>query len=258
MLTVANIVITCLLWGILAFTVIHQRKKRKLGASRLVIESATYGAIEGGGVDYVVTECLQKMASNDGLTFQVLNHNFVVDGVNFVPDDPKAYKKKRLKLTYSYAGGVKHTLRRVEGEETCLVLPEDPYIEGFPLLRLEVIDMWRRLQKFGAIHRKRIEAELDASNNKSPFNALLIGSPDQRLTADYESSLKAKIVDLYLQLVVSGVGNERLMRLVYNANSCDDIEEMKGIFWAMAQNISKEDDEAARVPGRPGSPRKIR
>ena len=40
-----------------------------------------------------------------------------------------------------------------------MILPEDPYIEGFPLLQLEVIDTRSKLERFFHNHQKRVQDE---------------------------------------------------------------------------------------------------
>ena len=247
--------------NVLAWRMWARIVKRGKREQKLVIDDATYGAIEGGGVDYDVTECLQKMALQNGLAFEILNHNFIANGINFVPDDPKAYKKKRLKLTYSYAGGPTHTIRRCE--ETFLVLPEDPYIEGFPLLRLEVINAWSKLGRFFKDQKKRVLDEQVSDAGRA--GALLYSAtPDPYLAAEYERSLKSEMVDLHQCLMIYGIRDNQLKQLVcglrqpvYGANCRDAIETMMEILWQIAPKIAEEDDEKTRIPGRAGSPEAI-
>ena len=70
--------------------------------SKLKIHWATYRAMNGQAETYDVTECLQKMVCGDGLVLQIENHNFVVDGRNYVPKDPLPGKKKQLEVGYSF------------------------------------------------------------------------------------------------------------------------------------------------------------
>ncbi len=215
---------------------------------KLVIDSATYGAIEGGGIDYPVEEFLNQVAGANGLAFEIQNANFQVNGWNYVPIDPKEYKKKRLKLTYSYAGGPSHTIRRREGGR--LVLPEDSYIEGFPLLRLDVINAWNKLQIFFNDHKKRILDGCVSDENRTAKLLYFAKSPDTYLTVDYDQSLKSEMVDIYQRLTIYGVRDLQLApfirtleRPLFNATCPNDIENMIGIFWQIAPKITEEDDE---------------
>jgi hypothetical protein len=264
MLTVANIVMTCLLWSLLASSIIDQRRKRRGAIPILTIESATYGAIEGGGVDYPVEDFLNQIAGPSGLAFEIRNSKFKVNGLDYVPDDPKDNKKKRLKVTYSYDGGPPRTIRRREGG--WLILPEDPYIEGYPLLRLDVIDAWSKLERFFNDQKKRLLDEQVSDAGRA--GALLYSATpdaDPYLAVEYERSLKSEMVDLYQRLKIYGVRGYQLQqpvrsleKPVYSANCRDEIEKMMEILWQIAPKITEEDDESTRVLGRPGSTKKIR
>jgi hypothetical protein len=228
--------------------------------SRLVIHEATYGAIEGGGIDFPVSECLQKLTLRDGLAFEIFNHNFVVDNVNYVPDDPKPDKEKRLKLTYTFAGSEQRTIRR--REKSMLVLPEDPYIEGFPLLRLDVIDTYTKLRRFFEQQKKRVMDEQVSDAGRAGAQ-VYSATPDQHLTAEYDRSLKSEVIDLYQRLIIYGKDNElrqlvyNLKPLVYNVYCRDVIEKMMEILWQIAPKITQEDDEKNRVPGRSGRAKEL-
>jgi hypothetical protein len=95
--------------------------------SKLTIHSANYAAIEGGGKTYDVTEFMQQIIAGDSLVLDIENHNFVADGKNFVPYDPRVDKKKRLQVEYSYDGEPAITIERKEHFR--LVLPQDSEIE---------------------------------------------------------------------------------------------------------------------------------
>jgi hypothetical protein len=231
--------------------------------SKLVIHSADYGAIEGGGVDYPVKDFLNQIAGPSCLAFEIRNSQFKVNGWDYVPDDPKDFKEKRLKVTYSYDGGSSHTIRR--REKTWLVLPEDPYIEGFPLLRLDVIDAWCKLDTFFRDQRKRLLNEQVSDAGRA--GALLYSATpdaDPYLAVEYDRSLKSEMVDLYQRLKIYGIRDDQLQPLVrsleqpvYHANCRDAIENMMEILWEIAPKITHEDDESTRVPGRLGRPKKV-
>jgi hypothetical protein len=102
------------------------RRRNEL-PSKLTIYSANYRAIEGGGDEYQVGECLARLVAGDGLVFQIENHNFVADGKNYVPNDPKGFKDKRLEVEYSFGSGQKITIERPE--HALLVLPEDTFLK---------------------------------------------------------------------------------------------------------------------------------
>lgn len=231
--------------------------------SKLVIHSADYGAIEGGGVDYPVKDFLNQIAGPNGLAFEIRNSQFKVNGWDYVPDDPKDFKKKRLKVSYSYDGGPSRTIRRREGG--WLILPEDPYIEGFPLLRLDVIDAWSKLERFFKDQKKRILEEQVSDAGRAA--ALLYSATpdlDPYLAVEYERSLKSEMVDLYQSLKIYGVRDNQLKQIVrnleqpaYHANCRDAIKNMMEILWQIAPKITQEDDESNRVPGRTGSPKKV-
>lgn len=91
--------------------------------SRLDISSAVYSAIEGGGTAYDVTEFMRQIVTGDSLVLDIENHNFVNGDRNFVPTDPKPFKPKQLRLTYSFDNGQAVTIERPEHSR--LVLPED-------------------------------------------------------------------------------------------------------------------------------------
>ena len=92
----------------------------------LIIHSADYAPVDGSPKSYDVTECLRKMVAGDALVVDIENHNFVAEGVNFVPRDPKSGTLKRLRVSYSYDGKASLTTERREHER--LVLPEDSRI----------------------------------------------------------------------------------------------------------------------------------
>ncbi|MGA8764076.1 MAG: hypothetical protein WB562_14515 [Candidatus Sulfotelmatobacter sp.] len=95
--------------------------------SKLIIHWANYRALPDGGDTYDVADFLRLIICGDSLVLDIENHNFAIGGKNFVPHDPLAFKPKRLKLMYSYAGGLATTIVRYEHDR--LVLPEDSEIK---------------------------------------------------------------------------------------------------------------------------------
>jgi hypothetical protein len=94
--------------------------------SKLLIHSARYSAVEGGGKSYDVAEFMRNIICGESLVFDIENHNFVFGGRNFVPNDPKTGKPKRLEITYSFDGEDPIAIERAEHSR--LVLPEDSTI----------------------------------------------------------------------------------------------------------------------------------
>jgi hypothetical protein len=88
--------------GILGY-LLATKRQRKTSApspppSKLIIHSADYRAIYGGGDIYEVSRCLQQMIIGHCLEFDIENHNFVAGGHNCVPKDPKSGERKRLRV----------------------------------------------------------------------------------------------------------------------------------------------------------------
>lgn len=93
---------------------------------KLVIHSANYRAYGGEGQNFQVADFLRQIIDKESLVFDVENHNFVVNGQNFVPRDPLPGQTKFLRVTYSYDGGLATTTERPEHSR--LILPEDSEI----------------------------------------------------------------------------------------------------------------------------------
>lgn len=168
-LTAAKIVVTCGLWVFLLIAILKARQKQNPPSdpivphepklSKLVIFSANYAAIEGGGKMYDVTECLRMMTSSDSLILDIENHNFVVEGYpNFVPKDPKPERLKRLEVEYSWDNEPSLTIKR--DEHSRLVLPEDSEIKR---LKNEV----ESTKQETADQIKRLNTQHDADEYKS-------------------------------------------------------------------------------------------
>jgi hypothetical protein len=111
-------------------------------SSKLIIQSADYRAIAQGGNTCDVTECLRKMINGDTLILQIENHNFVVDGKNYVPEDPFYGQFKRLRVTYYFDGGSPVVIERPEHAR--IVLPEDTFLHG------QVSEFQKQLQQVKA------------------------------------------------------------------------------------------------------------
>lgn len=100
-----------------------RRMKVQLIPPKLVIHSAKYAAVEGGGKAYDVTEFMRQITAGNSLVLDIENHNFVVGKKNFVPHDPKTGKEKQLRVVYSYDDEPSTTIERPEHSR--VVLPED-------------------------------------------------------------------------------------------------------------------------------------
>src|SRR6202166_2001084 len=113
------VILLVLTWAFLGYS-IYVRGLRQLpplpeklkGQSKLVIHSANYKAIGGGGKAYNVTEFMRQIITGDSLVLDIQNHNFWFGDENFVPKDPCSGTVKRLQVTYSYDGGESHTIER--------------------------------------------------------------------------------------------------------------------------------------------------
>lgn len=104
-----------------------RNKSESNAESKLVIHSANYKAIGGGGKAYNVTEFMRQIITGDSLVLDIENHNFWFGDKNFVPKDPCSGTVKRLQVTYSYDGREPRTIEREEHSR--LVLPEDSELE---------------------------------------------------------------------------------------------------------------------------------
>ncbi len=129
---------------IAAFVVFRKPKKPLLDesdkseTSRLVIYSAIYDAVDGGGKIYDVAEFLRQIVTGDSLVLDIENHNFSINGQNFVPQDPKRGANKRLVVTYSFDSEPSSTVERLEGSR--IVLPEDSYLKELKAEKDLVLD----------------------------------------------------------------------------------------------------------------------
>ena len=110
---------------------------------------------------------------------------------------------------------------------------------------------------------KRILGEHDDVTSRGAA-LLYSATQDQYLTAEYERSLKSEMVDLHQRLLIYRNRDSQLTQLissleqpVYNANCRDAIKNMMEILWQIAPKITEEESEKDRVPGRPGSKRKL-
>jgi hypothetical protein len=125
--------------------------------SKLVIHSANYAAIDGGGTKYDVSEFMRQVAVvRDSLVLDVENHNFVCNGKNFVPQDPKFGIEKRLQVRYSYDNESPLTIER--REHSRLVLPQDSDI-----VRLQQ-DLARCQAEYATDRTNLLSEKADAEN----------------------------------------------------------------------------------------------
>jgi hypothetical protein len=112
-----------------------QEKLLDQQSSKLVIYSANYAAVDGGGKRYEVDEFMRRIIAGDSLVLDVENHNFALADKNYVPLDPKPGSPKRLQVTYSYDNGLPQTIDRPEHFR--MVLPEDSYVNDAFLKLIE-------------------------------------------------------------------------------------------------------------------------
>lgn len=112
--------------GLLLIVVVVSATLSKSKPSKLVIHSANYRAVENGGEEFDVGDFLQQIISGDSLVFDIENHNFKVNGKDYVPRDPLTSKVKRVKVSYSYGSEPARTTERREHGR--LLLPEDSKI----------------------------------------------------------------------------------------------------------------------------------
>jgi hypothetical protein len=128
----ANVQMSSAQWWLYGLTllfivVVASAALSKKKPSKLVIHWANYRAVEGGGEEFQVGDCLRQLISGDSLVFDIENHNFVIGDKNFVPRDPLWGKEKRLEVNYSYGGDPPVTTSRREHGR--LLLPEDSKIK---------------------------------------------------------------------------------------------------------------------------------
>jgi hypothetical protein len=114
--------------------------------SKLAIISANYRAVEGGGHVFDVLDFLKRKTIGDSVVMEVKNSNFVIDGENFVPEDPKDGIRKRLYVTYSYGSGADQLL---EGDEDDLfVLPANSVLQSLTPLQQRLLKLSADISKF--------------------------------------------------------------------------------------------------------------
>jgi hypothetical protein len=131
--------------------------------SKLTIHSANYRAWKQGGKTFEVAEFLRKIIGGDSLVLgPIENHNFTIDGKNYVPDDPYAYEPKRLQVKYSYDGEEARTVER--GEHGRLVLPEDSEIDALKKER----DTFRDAAASATEFNRRLEEKLAEVSVQTP------------------------------------------------------------------------------------------
>jgi len=185
-------VISVIGFALAAFLQRGTTSRREAIQRKLVIHSANYRAIRGGGSEYDVTEFLRRISNGDSLVFEIENHNFVIRDQNFVPVDPLVGTPKRLSITYSYKGGPPSTIERYEHAR--FVLPEDSEIQRLrdvinqlkqqqvqaapmatgtnpiPELRLRVLSLCSELQGFLATHGTEPRVESQPPESQNPFS----------------------------------------------------------------------------------------
>lgn len=235
MLTVANFVVICGLWSLIVFTAIYFKKARK--PSRLKIHNADYRAMDRQGTPYDVTECLQKMVRGDSLVLDIANHNFQVDGQNYVPKDPFFGVMKRLDVSYSFSGV---NARAIRPEQSRMVLPEDTFIAsavaGVPMipfskLQLEAFQLAKDIREFVAAFPPRPPLTDRAASIKASTDW------DEQLMSTYKLRFGKKIEEIFLRFGASGHPIDPSLYRAGAHQSDDEIRWEADVITAMAHRI---------------------
>ena len=219
---------------------------------------AGYAAIDGEGVDYDVTAFLQQIMAGDSLVFEIENHNFVVNGHNFVPKDPKFGIVKRLQVTYSYGNGPADRIERPEHSR--LVLPEDSQLKilaaGFaaiqqqkPLfspLQIQVLQLRAGLIQFlkeiGSLPRlgadSTTQGTVDYMVQYAEHKRDVEGPWLAGLRSHYVLKFKAEAEKIYHLLSVNGLVDPQLRHLASEADSPETIQALADALWEVGGRIS--------------------
>jgi hypothetical protein len=165
--------------------------------SKLHISSAEYVSTLDPNRRCVVTECLRLLITDDRLTLEVENHNFVTpDGKNHVPKDPHARAPKKLVVVYSFNGGPLLAKEVPEGRR--LDLPEvvsarHPVLDvGLSGGEVEVFDDSVRFVESGG---KRCDVMLVHNRQAKEGEAHVAKAISARLTFTPAGSSKTTFVD---------------------------------------------------------------
>jgi hypothetical protein len=236
----ALFVLAAILNGIAGFTRSHNNNRKEITKfeskvkSKLVIHSANYKAIGGGGKAYNVTEFMQQIITGDAIVLDIENHNFWLGDKNFVPKDPCSGTLKRLQVTYSYDGGEPHTIERQEHSR--LVLPEDSELEkqrinsgGYRLSPLQD-------KLFVAARQFKKEAnEFVKANPKPPYVGRSSDEVAQALTETiawkkqfagwYRSNFAQRLQAIYDELAARGINDSELETAFISMSNINPTQE---------------------------------
>jgi hypothetical protein len=235
------------LWAVTSFVImlcviVLARKKRAsktseflpVGPPRLIIVHADYQAIEGGGKVFDVTECLRAKTGLNSLFLEIENHNFVVGSKNYVPDDPKPSKEKRLQVTYSLDGGPQYTIERVEHQR--LILPEEEP-EVLTSLRIELFSIRRDLLHF----LQEIGDEPQVDGDGPEALARYFGAKNTYLArnkAKFDNSFKERLIRANRRLISEMDLIDREFEVAFNSTCTPQlVKKLIDLIWAIAGKL---------------------
>ncbi len=216
-------------------------RKRSKPASKLVLHSANYAAIEGGGKTYDVAEFMQQIIAGDSLVLDIENHNFVVGDKNFVPKDPKSGKGKRLQITYSYDGEPPLPIERLEHDR--LVLPEDSNTKRlseeverlkqkppiFSELALRVLTLASKLngetKEFIKLHPAPIAARITQPPEAVTLHYEKCVAWKKQFAGWYRSNFAVQVEQASGQLAAHGLGESTLLAAMIDMCGASPSEE---------------------------------
>jgi hypothetical protein len=217
MLTVANVIVTCGLWSLLIVVALYRKKARK--PSRLRIHNADYRALDGQGISYDVTECLQRMIHGDSLVLDIENDGFHVDGHNYVPKDPFFGVMKRLHVTYSFDGVSATAIRP---EQTRIVLPEDSFIASavsaipripFSQFQLETFQLAKEILDFLRSYEP-IPPLLPSESDPPKDSIARRGQWRTKLRSAFDLRFKTRLETMWLKFGEKGISMDRALMSV--------------------------------------------
>ena len=204
------------------------------GPSRLSIVHADYQAIEGGGKVFDVTECLRAKTELNSLFLEIENHNFTVGSKNYVPDDPKPSKEKRLQVTYSLDGGPQYSIERVEHQR--LVLPEEEP-EVLTSLRIELFSIRRDLLHF----LQEIGDEPKVDGDGPEALASFFGAKNTYLArnkARFENRFKERLVRANRRLISEMDIIDREFEVAFNSTCTPQmVKKLIDLIWTIAGKL---------------------
>jgi hypothetical protein len=231
---------TCFVFMLCLISLVRKKRTSRAsgippaGPTRLTIVHADYRAIEGGGKVFDVTECLRSKTGLNSLFLDIENHSFVVGPKNYVPDDPKPFKDKRLQVTYSLDGGPQYTIERVEHQR--LILPEEEP-EVLTSLRIELFSIRRDLLHF--LREIGDEPQVDGDGPKALAQFFSEKSTYvTMLKARYETSFQDRLIRANRRLISETEIIDREFEVAFNSTcTLQQVKKLIDLLWAIAGKL---------------------